>query len=350
MKRIGPSRLSAHPDAGQEAAVDLQGSGEMLRDYDVVETTDHSVKLGFTSERSSKIGELHDRGTKNMPARRWVGVPSRWVMAALREAFRRLADLPVNAHSRLQTSLSSRVDNISGEFAHETLSEATRTRRAREAKPADSIRRCCGHEPPTPTLAATSMPWPATTSPMRECFAGPRSEPERWPTPRRFTGAFAGRPSGPAFTLERALPHVERNLRTFRERAAEPESSVETYLAVAPDATLEGRAALRGDLHERTELLVLLLDERYRERAAHELRSAPVGQVRDRYLAAVATLEATDMAVDERCAAGAVVRFVESEYPKRLARHAGIRRRDRSCKGARALNPDHAGAARAARS
>ena len=81
---------SAHPDSGQGGqSVDLQGSGEMLRDYDVVAATDHSVGLGFTSERSATIAALHDAGTRNMPARKFVGVPIGWVMAALREAFRK---------------------------------------------------------------------------------------------------------------------------------------------------------------------------------------------------------------------------------------------------------------------
>jgi hypothetical protein len=49
--------------------VDLRATGQMLDDLVVTEVDAHRVRVGFRTERSAKLAELHEHGTSRMPAR-----------------------------------------------------------------------------------------------------------------------------------------------------------------------------------------------------------------------------------------------------------------------------------------
>ena len=41
---------------------------------DIIEATDHGVKVGFATERLARLAALHESGTKHMPARPFLGL------------------------------------------------------------------------------------------------------------------------------------------------------------------------------------------------------------------------------------------------------------------------------------
>lgn len=65
------------PKAGQR--VDLTETGEMLADYGPLVVTERYVGLGFATERSRKLADIHNKGKGHMPVRRFTGVPAAWV-------------------------------------------------------------------------------------------------------------------------------------------------------------------------------------------------------------------------------------------------------------------------------
>jgi len=66
------------------APVDLRASGQMLDDLVVTEATDQRVRVGFKTDRSERIAALHESGTRNMPARPFVGVSRAMVERVMR--------------------------------------------------------------------------------------------------------------------------------------------------------------------------------------------------------------------------------------------------------------------------
>lgn len=56
----------------------LVRTGQMLDDWGVTKATGTMFRLGFTTERSAKIANYHQTGTRRMPARRLLGIPNEW--------------------------------------------------------------------------------------------------------------------------------------------------------------------------------------------------------------------------------------------------------------------------------
>ena len=65
-----------HPFAGgaDGQPVDLQATGQMLADLEVIEATETGVRVGFRTERSARLAALHEQGISRMPARRSSGL------------------------------------------------------------------------------------------------------------------------------------------------------------------------------------------------------------------------------------------------------------------------------------
>ena len=78
----------AQPKYGKDKA-DLHDTGQMFGDFGVVKATTKSVGLGFRTRRSERIADYHQAGTRNMPARPFLGVTDRWVADIMRRLFRR---------------------------------------------------------------------------------------------------------------------------------------------------------------------------------------------------------------------------------------------------------------------
>lgn len=66
------------PHEGEQAGerVDLADTGQMLRDLEVLEATEHGVKVGFRTARSERLAALHEQGTRHMPARPFLALSS----------------------------------------------------------------------------------------------------------------------------------------------------------------------------------------------------------------------------------------------------------------------------------
>lgn len=79
---LDENNQSFAPYADGSSPVTLLDTGQMLRDYGPVEVTDKRVVLGFRTSRSEEIAVYHDRGTRRMPARPFLGVPRAWVQEA----------------------------------------------------------------------------------------------------------------------------------------------------------------------------------------------------------------------------------------------------------------------------
>ncbi|MCC7241203.1 MAG: phage virion morphogenesis protein [Acidobacteria bacterium] len=63
--------------------VDLRDSGRMLDDLTVLEASDRGVKVGFKTERSARIAQYHETGTKHMPARPFIAMSRAMVERAV---------------------------------------------------------------------------------------------------------------------------------------------------------------------------------------------------------------------------------------------------------------------------
>ena len=59
--------------------VDLHLTGQMFRDFDVVQVTAKSVGLGFRGSESGKKADWHESGAGRLPVRKFLGVPDVWV-------------------------------------------------------------------------------------------------------------------------------------------------------------------------------------------------------------------------------------------------------------------------------
>jgi hypothetical protein len=72
------------------STVDLHRTGRMFSDFGVVKANRNGFSLGFRTSKSDQIASYHDEGTKNMPQRKFIGVPASWVTALLRRIRERI--------------------------------------------------------------------------------------------------------------------------------------------------------------------------------------------------------------------------------------------------------------------
>lgn len=65
------------PGYDKPSPVNLKQSGDMQRALQPVQVTRNSFRLGFTDPKMAERAGFHQKGTKKMPRRRWLGMSAR---------------------------------------------------------------------------------------------------------------------------------------------------------------------------------------------------------------------------------------------------------------------------------
>ncbi len=74
------------PKSGQR--VTLEDTGAMLGEMGPTHVTATSTRVGWTDADLEEIAGYHQRGTKKMPRRSFIGVPLAWVREAVRKHYK----------------------------------------------------------------------------------------------------------------------------------------------------------------------------------------------------------------------------------------------------------------------